>query len=77
MNRKITIFLVWVIRWSIKNSESPSPHVKISIDIYKLRVRVMVKLKKEFHSLEIPTCFKYTCNVKKETDNYNPVITIR
>ena len=60
----------WTYTWELLENTKNDP-------LIILRLGVIVKLKKEFHYLEIPTRFKYTCNVKKGPDVYHPVITVR
>jgi hypothetical protein len=60
----------WVFGWELLENNSRDP-------LNMLRLGVTVKLKKEFHSLNIPVRYRYLCKVEMVFDVYSPVISIQ
>ncbi len=60
----------WVFNWELLKNDSGDPLNVICIG-------VTVKLKKEFHGLNIPVRYRYLCKVKMVDDIYRSVISIK
>ncbi len=61
----------WMFRWHLLNEKFPiSPDEKISLEILTI-------LKKEFHSYQDKTRYRFLCDVKlKEGDDYHPEFSL-
>ncbi len=59
----------WTYRWELRERGRGAP-------LASLYVGVMMKLKKEFHYLEMPRLYKFLCIVQKGLSIYDPIISI-
>ena len=59
----------WVFGWSLLNDKNPiEPNEIITLE-------VVAKLKKEFHSFNKITHYKFSCKIQRQKDLYHPKIS--
>jgi hypothetical protein len=60
----------WIFSWALLNDKYP---IELNETI---TLEVVAKLKKEFHSYNKTTHYKFSCKIKRQKDLYHPKISI-